>query len=255
MVEHRQRSTATPRPTATATPTPAPPPAPESKGPVKKFGEYLPEQEPVVTYPDLTTDQLTVLADQFWKWLDKPRVESAQYWLDSLQSMYRTCGLDLKEFTAFLHWVAIENEFTAGNLRVALNPMKSLVEKQLMNCLGYYWGHKSALRIRERKSWKHGACGVCDEAPASRDSKYCEPCDQRLDEVFAMVKGARPFLETKGNLWRLYHGQFMTNTFEGAGGGSLVEIAVTLLKDPDMLVFFQEFLGRHENCDSQHEGE
>lgn len=140
------------------------------------------------------------LAGYLFKALDqrekyRPLVLSS--WVKEFESLLQETGLDFDSLLAIVRFAVKENEWTVTNLRVARDPAVSL-RKQWDNIVLHYDAHLAAKRARERKSWKYGACPVCDEA----ESNYGNACDACAKQALLKTIDKLWFLLTEYDLIR-----------------------------------------------------
>jgi hypothetical protein len=117
------------------------------------------------------------LAGLFWKLLGSRPADnsSIQVWQYRFESLLEGSGLDFEEFRRLIKFALRENAFTAENLVVARDPMKSF-EKQFPMIQRVYAAKLAGDRARERRTWKRGACLTCDEREAQDRNGDCEVC-------------------------------------------------------------------------------
>jgi hypothetical protein len=112
---------------------------------------------------------------------EKYRPLVLESWVKVFESLLQETGLDFDSLKAIVRFAAKENEWTVTNLRIARDPAVSL-RKQWDNIVLHYEANLAAKKARERKSWKYGACPVCDEVE-SRYGNACESCAQKERQV------------------------------------------------------------------------
>jgi hypothetical protein len=150
------------------------------------------------------------LAYRFWIDLGRPprwkTVETLKQWASSMECLLKASGVDYHEFREFLMWALRNhdrwgNPFTAGNLRIARDPMASLT-KQLDTTWKFFEIKKRLLEHPDYAAW-------LAEQETEQDLELEKIPDQEgLRAMFAADRDM-PCEDCQSRPYRQYEGQML----------------------------------------------
>lgn len=128
-------------------------------------------------------------------------------WSDSIMTMWNDHPeMDAEAIMKIMKWSVQDNDYTVANLRVSRDPGRSLFINQWENVVLFHDAAMAAEKARERKRWKKGACGRCDEHEAKYNrGGWCAECYQLSDHISPLLEKAQAkgMLVLDSNLWYL----------------------------------------------------